>query len=64
MSNVQVNHGDLNTSRLVRNSELPEKASSTEEADLEHGDHLLLITSGITTTVQPSFVEISATVKV
>ena len=59
MSNAQVNHGDHNTSRLVKNSELPEKVSSTEEADLEHGDHLPLTTSGITTTVQPSFVEIS-----
>jgi hypothetical protein len=64
MSNAQVNHGDHSTSRLVRNSELPEKASSIEEADLEHGDHLLHTTSGITTTVLPSFVEISATVKV
>jgi hypothetical protein len=38
MSNAQVYHGDLTMSRLVRNSESPEKVGLKEEAEM-YGDH-------------------------
>jgi hypothetical protein len=64
MSDVQEDHGYLTTPRLVKNSELPEKAGLKEEEVTDHGDHSLLITSGITTTELPLFAEILDMVKV
>jgi len=51
MLNAQVNHGNLTMLRLDLLIELPAKVGSISRIAMEHGDHLLLTTSGITTTV-------------
>jgi len=64
MSDVQANHTrDHHSTKSVQNSlsaETHTPAMSGEREVMEHGDHLLLTTSGITTTVPPSSVEIWA----
>jgi len=64
MSDVQANHTkDLHSTELVQNSlsaETQELDTSGEREVMALGDHLLHTTSGITTTVPPSSVEIWA----
>jgi len=56
MSDAQEHHGDHTTLELELNSESPEKVGLKERAE-DTGDHSLLTTSGITTTVPRLFAE-------
>jgi len=64
MSDALEDHGYHVTLKQVKNSELPEKVGLREEPPIDNGDHSLLTTSGITTTVLPLFAEILDMVKV
>jgi hypothetical protein len=57
MSDAQVLLGDHTIPELDLNSESPEKVGLKERLETTFGDHLLLTTSGITTTVLKLFAE-------